>query len=185
MPALQRICALIAVLDHLGPFQPFHDDAFRYHYIYVCKLSIQHPLILHLHFIMNITDYWPLAREYSIWNATEAALQFWTADLKVHGLSSVIEQVYNAFFYTTSMHLLCQQSEEVLFSHFMTMLNAVFESKLTLEDEEYERGSEKFNIPTPLTCTPRIHHVSSHDNISFDTTTPCSTGTSPSHHMPF
>ena len=32
---------------------------------------------------MNVTDYWPMAREYSVWNATVAALQFWTADLKL------------------------------------------------------------------------------------------------------
>ena len=38
-----------------------------------------------------------MAREYSIWNAAIAALQVWTADLKVHILSSAIEQVYNAF----------------------------------------------------------------------------------------
>ena len=46
---------------------------------------------------MNVTDYWPMAREYSIWNATVATLQFWTADLEAHVLSSTIEQVYNAF----------------------------------------------------------------------------------------
>ena len=125
-----------------------------------------------------------LAREYLIWNATVVALQLWTADLEAHVLSSAIEQVYNAFFYTTSMHLLCQQCEEVLFGHFMTTLNAAFESKLTLEDEGYESGSEHFNIPTPLRHTPRIHHVSSDDNISFDPTTPHSTGTSQSHHKP-
>ena len=79
---------------------------------------------------MNAMDYWPLAREYFIWNATVAALHFWTADLKAHVLSFTIEQVYNAFFYTKSTHLLRQQSEEVLFSHFMTTLNAAFESKL-------------------------------------------------------
>ena len=28
---------------------------------------------------MNAADYWPMAREYSIWNATIASLQFWTA----------------------------------------------------------------------------------------------------------
>ena len=32
----------------------------------------------------------------------------------------------------------------------MTTLNATFESKLTLEDEGCESGSENFNIPTPL-----------------------------------
>ena len=73
-----------------------------------------------------------------------------TADLEAHILHSAIEQVYTTFFYTTSMHLLCQQSEEVLFGHFVTMLNAAFESKLPLEDKGYESGSENFNIPTPL-----------------------------------
>ena len=89
----------------------------------------------HLNYILNATDYWPFARECSIWNAAVATLQFWAADFEPHILSSAIEQVYNYFFYTTSMHLLCQQPEEVLFGHFMTMLNAAFESKLTLEDE--------------------------------------------------
>ena len=37
---------------------------------------------------MNVLDYWPLAREYSIWNATVAALHFWTADPEAHVLSS-------------------------------------------------------------------------------------------------
>ena len=60
----------------------------------------------------------------------------------------------------------------------MTTLNAAFESKLTLEDEEYESGSENFNIPTPLRRASKIHHVSSNENISFDPVTPCSTGTS-------
>ena len=81
---------------------------------------------------MNTADYWSVAREYSVWNATAVALQFWTADLKAHVLSSAIEQVYNAFFYSTSTHLLCQQSDEILFSHFMTTLNATFEGKLAL-----------------------------------------------------
>ena len=62
---------------------------------------------------MNVTDNWPMAREYSIWNATVATLQFWTADLKANVLSITIEQLYNAFFYTTFMHVLHQQSEEV------------------------------------------------------------------------
>ena len=104
----------------------------------------------HLDYIMNATDYWLFMRQYSIWNATVAALQFWTADIEPHILSSTIEQVYTAFFYTTSMHLLHQQSEEVLLSHFVSMFNAAFERKLVLEDEGYESGSKNFNTPTPL-----------------------------------
>ena len=104
----------------------------------------------HLDYIMNATDYWMFVRVYSVWNAPVAALQFWTADLEPHILSSAIEQGYNAFFYSASTHLLCQQCEEVLFGCFVTMLNAAIESKLTLEDEGNESGSENFNIPTPL-----------------------------------
>ena len=40
---------------------------------------------------MNATDYRLHAREYSIWNAAVAALQFWTADLEPHTLSNAIE----------------------------------------------------------------------------------------------
>ena len=133
---------------------------------------------------MNATDYWLFVREYSIWNGTVATLQFWTVDLEPHVLSSTIEQVYNTFFYTTYTCLLHQQSEEVLFSHFVTMLNAACESILTLEDEGYESRSINFNIPTPLRRTPRIHHVSSDENISFDPYTPCTTATRQSHHKP-
>ena len=60
----------------------------------------------------------------------------------------------------------------VLFGCFVTRLNAAYESKLTLEDEGYESGSENFNIPTPLKRTSKIHHVSSDENISFGPATP-------------
>ena len=135
---------------------------------------------------MNTIDYWLMATEYSVWNAPVAALQFWTADLEVHVLISAIEQVYNVFFYSASTHLLCQQSDEILFSHFMTTLNAAFESKLALEDKGYESGSKYFNIPTPFRRTSKIHHVSSVENASFDPdpVTPHSTGTRQSHLRP-
>ena len=83
-------------------------------------------------------------------------------------LSSAIEQVYNAFVYSISMHLLCQQSDEILFSHFVTTLNATFENKLALEDEGYESGSKNFNILTPLRRASKTHHISSVENTSFD-----------------
>ena len=76
---------------------------------------------------MDITDYWPMDREYSIWNAAIASLQFWTADLDMITLSTAIEEVYSAFFYTTSTYTLHQQSDEILFGLFMTTLNITFE----------------------------------------------------------
>ena len=102
-----------------------------------------------------------MAREYSVWNAAFAALQFWMADLNVHILSSTIDKVFNAFFYSTSTHLLHQQSDKILFSCFVTTLNATFESKFASKDEGYECSSENFNIPTPLQTTSRIYHISS------------------------
>ena len=108
-----------------------------------------------------------MAREYSVWNAAVAALQFWTADLETHILTSTIDKVFNTFFYSTSTHLLHQQSDEILFGHFMTMLNAAFESKVASEDNGYENGSENFNIPTPPPKTSRIHHSSIIENASF------------------
>ena len=125
---------------------------------------------------MNIADYWPMAREYSIWNAAVASLQFWTADLDTVTLSTAIEEVISAFFYTTSTYTLCQQSDKILFGCFATTLNAAFEWKLALEDEGYESSSENFNIPTPLRKTPKIHHISSIEHALFDPdpVTPCS-----------
>ena len=76
---------------------------------------------------MNAIDYWPMAREYLVWNAAIAALQFWTADLKAHTLSITIEEVYSTFLYPASAHTLHQQPDKILFSHFMTTLNAAFE----------------------------------------------------------
>ena len=127
---------------------------------------------------MDPVNYWLMAREYSIWNATIAPLQFWTAYPEAHILSSTIEQVYNACFYSTSTHMLCQQSDEALFSHFVTTLNATFKSKLTIEDEGHNSGSKNFNIPIPLRPTAMIHHVSSEEHVSFDPypVMPCSRG---------
>ena len=117
---------------------------------------------------MYIADYWLLAREYSIWNAAIASLQFWTADLDMITLGTTIEEVYSAFFSMTSTFTLCQQSEKILFSHFVTTLNAAFEWKLALEDEGYESSSENFNMPTPLRKALKIHHVSSIENALFN-----------------
>ena len=104
---------------------------------------------------MDPVNYWLIAREYSVWYATITTLQFWTAHFKAHVLSSTIEQVYNAFFYSNSTFMLCQKSDEVLFSCFVTTLNVTFESKLALEDKGYSSGSKSFIIPTPLRRTSK------------------------------
>ena len=117
---------------------------------------------------MDAADYWLMAREYSIWNAPIASLQFWTADLDPVTLGSATEQVYTTFFYSPSSHTLHQQSDKILFGCFVIALNAAFDQQLSLADEGYESGSNTFNLPTPLRKTPQIHHVSSMEHASFD-----------------
>ena len=78
--------------------------------IYIENFSAQHhtePAYHSIHINMDPVYYWPMAREYSIWNTAIAALLFLTADLKAHILSSVIVEVYNTFFYPTSTYILC------------------------------------------------------------------------------
>ena len=72
-------------------------------------------------------------------------------------------------------HLLCLQSDEILFCHFMTALNVAFESKLVLEDEgfqssgktsTYQLHSEELPRSTtflvlrmPLLIQIHLHHI--------------------------
>ena len=121
---------------------------------------------------MDATHYWPLAGEYSIWNAAVAALQFWMADLEPQTLSNAIEVVYTAFFCSKSAQQLRNISEEVLFGHFMTTLNDAFAGELTLKDKGYESGNESLNIPTHLCRAPCLYHISASENLFFDPATP-------------
>ena len=124
---------------------------------------------------MDATHYWPFAREYSIWNTTVTALQFWMADLEPHILSNAIEQVYTAFFCSNSAQQLWNRSEEIIFGCFVTTLNDVFEWEIVWEGEGYENGSKSLNIHTPLQRAPFLYHVSTSDNLSFDPATPLTT----------
>ena len=76
---------------------------------------------------MDATDYWSMAREYSIWNATIASLWFWTADLDPVILGRATEHVYTTFIYSPSSHTLCQQSDKILLGCFVITLNAAFD----------------------------------------------------------
>ena len=130
---------------------------------------------------MDAADYWPMARDHSMWNATIASLQFWTADLDPVTLGRATEHVYATFFYSPSSHTLHQQSDKILFGCFVITLNTAFDQQLSLADEGYESGSDTIDLPTPLRKTPRIHHVSSMEHASFDSVpvTPHSTPQTP------
>ena len=99
---------------------------------------------------MDTADYWLMAQEYSIWNATIASLQFWTEDLDLVTLGIATECVYTTFFYISTSHTLHQQSDETLFGCFIIALNAAFTQQLLLVDDGYESGSETIDLPTPL-----------------------------------
>ena len=99
---------------------------------------------------MNTADYWPMAREYSIWNAAIALLQFWTEDLNPVTLGRATEHIYSTFFYSSTSYRLQQLVKETLFGCFVIALNAAFNQQLSLHDEGYESGSENMDLPTPL-----------------------------------
>ena len=134
---------------------------------------------------MQTEEYWPMAREYSIWNAAIASLQFWAEDLKPVTLGEASEHVYYHFFWTPISHTLCQLPEETLFGCFILALNAAFTQQLSLEDEGYESGSNK-DVPTPLHKMPHIHHMSSLEHASFNPihSTPCRPVTCNPTHSP-
>ena len=127
---------------------------------------------------MDTVDYWPMAWEYSIWNAAIASLRFWTEDPDPVTLGIATECVYTTFFYTSTSHTLCQQSDETLFGCFIIALNAAFTQQLLLADDGYKSSFDTIDLPTPLQKTPHIHRVSSMEHASFNPviTTP--------HHTP-
>ena len=101
-------------------------------------------------FFTDTTENWPFACEFSIWNASVAALQCWTEELDPQTLSTAFERVYTTFFYSES----AQHLQQVLFSCFITTLNDAFKRALTSADIAYESGSENMNVPTPLCHAP-------------------------------
>ena len=120
-------------------------------------------------------------KEYSIWNAAIASLQFWTEDLHPVTLGTATEHVYTTFFYSPSSHTLRQQSDETLFGCFVIALIAVFDQQLSLADKGYKSGSDTIDLHTPLRKTSCIHNVSSMEHASFNPvpTTPCSSPQTP------
>ena len=117
---------------------------------------------------MDATDYWLMVREYSIWNAARASLQFWTVDLDPVTLGRATEQVCTTFFYSSWSHTFHQQSDKILFGCLVISLNAAFDQQLSLADEGCESSSDTIDLPTSLRKTPRIHHVSSMEHASFN-----------------
>ena len=175
-----------SVWIHQEPFEPLHAHAFRYQYkkprnYEVSIIQWLHSPYLHLQVnIMHAMHYWPFAWEYSIWNTTGAALQFWTADPKPHVLSNTIEWIYTGFFhsnYETS-------KKKYSLGSFVTTLNDTSEIELAQEDQGYESGSESLNIPIPLRRPPQIYHGSTSENLSFNPTTPLTTAEQHPVHSP-
>ena len=173
-------------LPHFPSSYAIHTDAFKPVYIpYKKNLNISlilPPLDFYRNFTtttMETADYWPMAWEYSFWNVTIASLQFWTEDINPVTLSIAIEHINTTFFWTSTSHTLCQQSEETLFGCFVIALNAAFTQQLSLADEGYESGSDTIDLPTSLWKTLCIHHISSMEHASFNpvSTTPHSTVT--------
>ena len=90
------------------------------------------------------------------------------ADLEPHIPSNAIDWVYAALFYSDFTQQMWNLPEETLFGYFVTTLNNAFKTEVTQEDEGYQSGSEKINIPTPLNRALRVYHVLTMEHLSFD-----------------
>ena len=100
---------------------------------------------------------------------TIASLQFWTADLGLITLRFAQKKsIQHSSIQHQPIYSMSATWHDILFSCFVTTLNAAFEWKLAQEDEGYESSSETINMPTPLRKMPRIHHISSIDHALFD-----------------
>ena len=99
---------------------------------------------------METAEYWLMAWEYSVWNATITSLQFWAKDINPITLGIASECIYTTFFWTPTSQTLCQLSEDVLFGCFVIVLIAAFTQQLSLADEGYKSGSGTVDLPTPL-----------------------------------
>ena len=97
---------------------PANSKNFHYYYHHQILQKLL-PLHTATTLSMNTADYWLMTKEYSIWNATIASLQFWTEDLDPVILGRATECVCTTFFYSPSSHTLDQQSNEILFGHFV------------------------------------------------------------------
>ena len=102
-------------------------------------------------------------------------------DLKPHALRNIIHWIHKAFFYGDYTQQMWSLPEETLFSHFITTLNHAFEA----EDMRLWRlweWTENLNISTSLSRAPRVYHVSTMDELSFNPTHFCQSPTTPEHH---
>ena len=73
---------------------------------------------------MNTTDYWLMAREYSIWNAAIASLQFWTEDLDPVTLGRATETCLHHIFSTYLIH-----STSSLMKYYLDVSNYILHSR--------------------------------------------------------
>ena len=101
---------------------------------YILPTNLKMPLILQsldftelplpLLWILQITGWWHKNIPYGM--PAIASLQFWTEDLNPVTLGRATESIYTTFFYTSTSHILCQQSDETLFGCFVIALNEAF-----------------------------------------------------------
>ena len=116
---------------------------------------------------METAEYWPMAREYGIWNAAIASLQFWAEDLDPVTLGRSFWTCILSFLLDPNQpHLMPSYPKKPYLGCFILALNAAFTQQLSLQDEGYESGSTKMYWH-PYVKMPCIHHVSRFETCFF------------------
>ena len=109
-------------------------------------------------------------------------LQHYSSGQQISNHTSLVTLCSNyvAFFYSDLTQQMLNLPEETLLICFVTTLNNAFETELIQEDEGCV--SESLNIPTSLSRAPRVCHVSTIEDLSFDPANYGQSPTSPEQH---
>ena len=116
-----------------------------------------------------------MAREYSIWNAAIASLQFWTADLDMITLGTAIEEVYSAVLHNINLYTMSAMWWNIIWS-LCDHIKCSLWTEISTGRWRLWKWFRKLHNANPLRKMPKIHHISSIKNASFnpDPVTPCS-----------
>ena len=178
---IKRTCTYIAILDHHNPFQPFHNDTFQI----LLSMAAQS---------LNTASFDSISRFHHECHRLLAVSQR-ILDLECHSSSITnFGQLILSFIFSivplnkSTMHSFILHSCTFYASklkrfYFVALWQCLMKPLKANSHWKMKDMRVAVEILTyPLLSD--IHHISSDDNISFDCTTPHSTGTSQSHHKP-
>ena len=115
---------ILMMIDSFTSSDAIHDDAFQTN---IKNSNINH-FVNSIILDFAVTTYHYIQHEcHRLLANGKTVLHMECCHLNLVTLGSTMEEVYSAFFYSLSRHTLHQQSDKILFGHFVMALNAAFD----------------------------------------------------------